>query len=166
MCRVKGTSTVHCVPQSNGRYVRISGPKRRAWATSGCLMPASSPARPCRPLDDSRRDIVPRVECPGQNQGFASVARADGLDERELLGRQAHIAQHRSRAIDVLMGCEDKATPRLEPLVMPAALYAQRRPPPISESKWIVFGDKSIFDVIPVVSKSDGSTPAIGKTRK
>lgn len=48
----------------------------------------SSPARPCRPLDDSRRDIVPRVERPGQNQGFASVARADGFDESQFLGRQ------------------------------------------------------------------------------
>lgn len=29
MCRVKGTSTVHGVPQSNGRYVRMSGNKKK-----------------------------------------------------------------------------------------------------------------------------------------
>ncbi len=29
MCRVKGTSTVHAVPQSNGRYVRMSGPDKK-----------------------------------------------------------------------------------------------------------------------------------------
>lgn len=83
-----------------------------------------------------------------------------------LVAHRACIAQHRARAIEVLMESEDTAPSRLDPLVMPAALYAQRCRPPISESEWIVFGNESIFDVIPVVSESDGSTPTIGKTRK
>lgn len=69
-----------------------------------------------------------------------------------LTAHRTKIAQHRSHAIDVLMEFECAPEPKLDPLVMPAALYAQRRRPPMSESEWVVFGDTSIFDVIPVVS--------------
>lgn len=67
---------------------------------------------------------------------------------------RTQIARHRSHAIDVLMlDAQEVATPSPDPLVMPAALYSMRRRPAMSESEWIVFGNQSIFDVIPVESE-------------
>ncbi|AOA72445.1 hypothetical protein [Stenotrophomonas rhizophila] len=104
-----------------------------------------------------RRKVLIRACCVHYD-GFSSYRNVDYRDADPLYewlaAHREHIAQHRSRAIEVLiMDPEDAATSRLDPLVMPAALYAQRCRPPISESEWIVFGNKSIFDVIPVVSE-------------
>lgn len=70
-----------------------------------------------------------------------------------ITAHRSKIARHRAHAIDVLMEWEGGTTGQLEPLLMPADLYAQRRRPAISEADRVVFGEQSIFDIIPVQSE-------------
>jgi hypothetical protein len=68
-----------------------------------------------------------------------------------VVANRASIGAHRSRAIDVLMDDDEGPVAELAPLTMPEELYKQRRRPPMTEDEWVAFGDRSIYDVIPVV---------------
>jgi hypothetical protein len=67
-----------------------------------------------------------------------------------VVANRASIAAHRSRAIDVLMDDEGPIA-ELAPLAMPEDLYRHRRRPLMTEEEWVAFGDRSVYDVIPVV---------------
>ena len=67
------------------------------------------------------------------------------------------IASHIARAVDELM--EDQSTlqnhdPAVDPLVMPEKLYQRRWRPTNSHEVWLIFGDTTPFDLIPVASPS------------
>lgn len=92
---------------------------------------------------------------------FDRVWRQPNFDYRDacpvfewVTAHRALIGAHRARAIDVLMDCDDGSSPQLPPLEMQEALHARRRRPGMSEKEWEVFGDTSIYDVIPVVIKT------------
>lgn len=68
-----------------------------------------------------------------------------------LIANRAAIGAHRSHAIDVLMDYDSGPIAPLAPLAMPEELYKQRRRPPMLEDECIVFGDRSIYDVVPIV---------------
>lgn len=72
------------------------------------------------------------------------------------------IAAHIARAVDGLM--DDESTPKdhdmaTEPLVMPEQLYRRRRRTENGQEEWHIFGDTTLFDLIPVASPSKPWVP-------
>jgi len=69
------------------------------------------------------------------------------------------IREHKSRAIDWLVMGEETVKPDdLPSLTMPEALYDSRRRPSPTEEEERVFGDKLLYDVIPVVKVRPSSS--------
>ncbi|WP_162111108.1 hypothetical protein [Pseudoxanthomonas mexicana] len=92
---------------------------------------------------------------------FEGVCDLPGFEYRDasstfewLTAQRDNIRQHSARATKLLLGFPDMdQTPALEPLVMPAALFAQRQRPSCSGTDRRLFRDHLPFDVIPVRSE-------------
>jgi len=76
-----------------------------------------------------------------------------------LTANRMAIREHKSRAIDWLVMGEETVKPDdLPSLTMPEALYDSRRRPSPTEEEERVFGDKLLYDVIPVVKVRPSSS--------
>lgn len=70
-----------------------------------------------------------------------------------LIANRMTIREYKARAINGLVPGKKKVEPDdLPPLCMPEALYDSRRRPSATEEKERVFGDKLLYDVIPVTT--------------
>ncbi len=68
-----------------------------------------------------------------------------------LATNRSAIAQHEQRAAAVLADQEPVPDQSLPPIIMPKKLFKVRRRPNEFEDDWLVEGDRSIYDLIPVI---------------
>lgn len=61
------------------------------------------------------------------------------------------ISQHEQRAVAILAENEPISNQSLPPIIMPKKLFKARRRPDEFEDDWLVEGDRSIYDLIPVI---------------
>lgn len=117
----------HVPPRSKPQTRSERRWRRRVWVRACCL------------YDDRGRG----------DHGF-DYCDANPLVESLIHDREA-ILQHRDRATRLLVLGEDLARANdLPPMVMPKSVYAMRRRPTMSEDERRLFGDTSVYDVIPV----------------
>jgi hypothetical protein len=84
--------------------------------------------------------------------GRSLIIREESKLNNWLVQNRTLISAHVEHALDRCMGGESRgnAEAELPPLIMPAAIYRQRRRPINDEQAWHVYGDDVPYDFIPV----------------
>lgn len=108
-----------------------------------------------------RRRVWIRACCLHLKRGWRTppFEYRDACPEFEwLIANRTAIREHKEQAIDLLMDEEIARPDALPPLTMSEALYDSRRRPSPTEEEERVFGDKLLYDVIPVITVRSSSS--------